>query len=269
MKLSSGITTAYHKDGSPYYRASITYHRKHISLGSYLNPETGTLAYQEAYALLHDSRCPLPEDYLADSKLPFEKYISLINLRANGIYIKTPIYLYPNYFVYYLSAHDFLKFDRDDLFFYASHSIQQRGGYLFVCHYGSQYGILSRYGIRAFAVEGRDYIFVNGDNHDYRYQNIQVLNHYMGVTQELKSGKPSYVATIHINGNYIIGRYATEETAAIAYNKAADFLTEHGLNKQFIRNYISSLSPTEYEALYRTIPISSKLDTVINSLPDS
>ena len=138
MKLSSGITTAYHKDGSPYYRASITYHRKHISLGSYLNPETGTLAYQEAYALLHDSRCPLPEDYPADSKLPFEKYISLINLRANGIYIKTPIYLYPNYFVYYLSAHDFLKFDRDDLFFYASHSIQQRGGYLFVCHYGSQ-----------------------------------------------------------------------------------------------------------------------------------
>ena len=91
----------------------------------------------------------------------------------------------------------------------------------------------------------------------------------MGVTQELKSGKPSYVATIHINGNYIIGRYATEETAAIAYNKAADFLTEHGLNKQFIRNYISSLSPTDYEALYRTIPISSKLDTVINSLPDS
>lgn len=266
MNLYTGITTAYRKDGSLYYRASITYNRKHISLGSYQNPEDGAAAYQEADSLLHGSCCPVPEDYPPESKLSFSKYVSLVNLRANGIYIKTPIYLHPTHFIYYLSINDYLKFDRDDLFFYASHTIQQRGGYLFVCHYGSQYSILSRYGIRTFAVEGRDYIFVNGDRHDYRYQNIQVLNHYMGVQQEMKHGKTIYTASIHINGNYLIGRYDSEELAAIAYNKAADFLSSNGLSKQFIRNYISSLSADEYHKLYEHVTIPPNLMTVINSL---
>ena len=263
MGLLPGITTAYRKDGSCYYRASITCHGKHISLGSFQTPEEGHQAYQEADSILN-GRKRTPDDYSMDSSLSFSKYISLVNLRNNNVYIKTPIYLYPGYFLYYLEPDFTLKFDRDDLFFYSSHTIQRRGGYLFICHYGSQYGILSRYGIRKFAVEGRDYLFMNGDNRDYRYQNIKVLNHFMGVQEEQQHGKTVYKASIHINGNYIIGRYSTETDAAIAYNKAADSLTVRGFQKQFIRNYLPQLSKEDYQSRYHTITISNKIYSVIN-----
>lgn len=268
MAVLPGVSTAYRKDGSCYYRASVTYNGKHISLGSYANPEDGNAAYQEASSILNGLQTTV-EAYPANSKLAFGKYVSLVNLRNNGLYIKTPIYLYPGYFLYYFSPNYAIKFDRDDLFFYSSHTIQRRGGYLFVCHYGSQYGILSRYGIRRFAVEGRDYIFVNGDNQDYRYQNIKVLNHFMGVVEEQRKGKTLYTASIHINGNYIIGRYNTEEDAAIAYNKAADTLQHKGSSKQYIRNYISSLTKEEYLERYQQISISDKLYTVINEATSS
>ena len=185
MKSYHGVSIAYKKDGTPYYRASITYNQKHISLGSYLLPEEGTRAYKEASEILNGPRQTV-EDYRLSYALPFAKYISMINLRNNGIYFKTPIYLHADYFSYHISPDQALKFDRDDLFFYASHTIQQKGGYMFVCHYGSQYSILSRYGIHPFAVEGRDYIFSNGDKFDYRYQNIMVINQYMGVKEEKK-----------------------------------------------------------------------------------
>lgn len=258
MGTLPGIATAYHTDGTIYYRASVTYNNKHISLGSYEDPVTGYNAYKQASLLLKSSHMTV-EDYPTDSALSFKKFVSLINFRNNGIYIKTPIYLYPGYFLYYLSPDCILKFDRDDLFFYSSHTIQQKGGYLFVCHYGSQYGILSRYGIRKFAVEGRDYIFVNGDNHDYRYQNIKIINHYMGVTEELIQGRSCYVTSIHVNGNFLVGRYPTEEEAAVAYNKAADLLNEHGFEKHFIKNYISSLSKEEYLSMYQSIRISERI----------
>lgn len=262
-----GISTAYKKDGTAYYRASVTYNRKHISLGSYASASEGSAAYQEAQLLLSDTRTI--SDYTPASPLSFSKYVILTNLKENGIYFKTPIYLHPDYFLYHLSPELALKFDRDDLFFYASHTIQQKGGYLFVCHYGSQYSILSRYGIRRFAVEGRDYLFMNGDSHDYRYQNIKVLNHYMGVTRSLVHGKPTYTAVIHTNGNYIIGRYATEEDAAIAYNKAADYLQMNGWNKRYIQNYISTISPMEYASRYQALAISEKLKDVIKPISDS
>lgn len=258
MMQLTGITKAYRKDGSLYYRASITYGGKHISLGSYASPEEGTRAYTEASGLLMHSR-PSIQDYKDTLTLSFSKYVILVNLRNNGIYIKTPIYLYKDYFLYYLNPDFVLKFDKDDLFFYSSHTIQQKGGYLFICHYGSQYGILSRYGIHPFSVAGKDYIFVNGDNRDYRYENIKVLNHYMGVTEEYRQGKVIYTASIHIRGNYIIGRYSTEEDAAIAYNKAADILIKNGHQKQYIQNYISHLSADEYANRYRSIQISDRL----------
>ncbi|MCM1494975.1 MAG: hypothetical protein NC089_04175 [Bacteroides sp.] len=263
MAYFPGVTTAYRKDGSFYYRASITWHGKHISLGSFETPEAGHQAYREADSILNGIK-QAPEDYSEASSLSLAKYISLVNFRNNGVYIKTPIYLYPGYFLYYLEPDCVLKFDKDDLFFYSSHTIQRRGGYLFICHYGSQYGILSRYGIRSFAVEGRDYIFMNGDNRDYRYQNIKVLNHFMGVQAEQQHGKTIYKASIHINGNYIIGRYDTETDAAIAYNKAADALTARGFQKQFIRNYLPQLSREDYQTHYRTISISDKIYSVIN-----
>lgn len=270
MEHYPGITISHHADGSVYYRCSITYCRKHISLGSYNEPELGSQAYEEAGRILTgasasdahtdaDRTSVQISDYSPDMALSFSKFVSLVNLRCNGIYIKTPIFLYPDYFLYYLEPELALKFDRDDLFFYSSHTIQQRGGYRFVCHYGSQYGILSRYGIRQFAVAGRDYIFVNGDDRDYRYQNIKVLNHYMGVTTQAKNGKTYYQAAIHLQGNYIIGRYATEQQAAAAYNKAADILNQKGYSKQFIRNYIPELSVEEYQKLYNSVSISERL----------
>ncbi len=259
MAEKTGITKAYRKDGSLYYRASITYNRKHISLGSYTIPEEGTRAYMEAYHILNGSRCSIP-DYPDHSALSFTKFVILVNLRNNGIYIKTPIYLYSDYFLYYLRPDHALKFDKDDLFFYSSHTIQQKGGYLFVCHYGSQYGILSRYGIHQFSVAGRDYIFANGDNRDYRYENIKILNHYMGVTEEQHQGKTVYTDSIHVKGKHIIGRYSTEEDAAIAYNKAADILKKKGYKKNFIQNYISNLSAKEYAERYQSIRISEGLN---------
>lgn len=267
MSQLPGISTAYKKDGTPYYRASVTYNRKHISLGSYPSATDGSAAYQEALLLLSDHRSV--SDYTEDSPLTFSKYVILANLKTNGIYFKTPIYLYPDYFLYHISPDLALKFDRDDLFFYASHTIQQKGGYLFVCHYGSQYSILSRYGIRRFAIEGRDYLFMNGDRHDYRYQNIKVINHYMGVTTSQSHGKTTYTATIHTNGNYIVGRYQTEEDAAIAYNKAADYLQSNGYRKQYIQNYISTISSMEYADRYQSLEISDKLKNVIKPGTDS
>ena len=105
----------------------------------------------------------------------------------------------------------------------------RRGGHLFVADYGMQLNILNRYGIKNFAVPNKDYIFVNGDNTDYRYQNIKIINRYNGVTLETSTNSvQSYVAKIHVNGDYIIGRYKTDTEAAIAYNKAVDTLLSNG-----------------------------------------
>lgn len=253
-KAPRGISKAYKKDGSTYYRASITYKGKHISLGSYDDMYLGCSAYTEASALINDSQLTLSH-YEPSQALAFAKYVSIVNFRDNGIYFKTPIYLLPNYFLYYLSPELALKFDKDDLFFYSSHTIQQRGNYRFICHYGSQYGILSRYGIHPFAVEGRDYRFANGDNTDYRYHNLQIINHYMGVTKKIVQGKTIYETHIHVRGQLLVGRYTDELTAAIAYNKAADLLERQGFNKQFIRNYITNLSPREYADLYHNLEV--------------
>ncbi|MBQ8983964.1 MAG: hypothetical protein IJ079_10300 [Lachnospiraceae bacterium] len=254
----SGVSTAYHNDGSVYYRASVTYNRKHISLGSYSDQHEGARAYEEASTILNGNRREI-EDYDPSFALAFQKYVSLVNLRNNGIYFKTPIYLHSKYFIYHITPELGLKFDRDDLFFYSAHTIQQKGGYLFICHYGSQYGILSRYGVHQFAVEGKDYIFVNGDNTDYRYDNIKVINQYMGVHEETKKGHTIYTASIHIRGNYILGHYDTETEAAIAYNKAVDLLHKKGLEKNYIKNYIMGMSSEDYQTCYENIILSDRI----------
>ena len=104
------------------------------------------------------------------------------------MYISTPIYMRKNYFSYYLSINQELKFDIDDLFYYSSHKIMQRKGHLFVNDYGMQVTIQSRYGIKSHAVEGRDYQFVNGDPNDFRYSNLLIINHYHGVSRIERSG---------------------------------------------------------------------------------
>lgn len=256
--MLAGVYQAKKKDGSLYYRSSITFLNKHISLGSFPTEELAHSAYLKADEILRDRSLLLENLLLGSEALNFEKIVTLTNFRDNNIYIKTPIYLHANYFSYYLSPVEEYKFDIDDLFFYSSHKIMKRGGHLFVNEYGMQTNLLSRYGIKNFAVSGRDYDFANGDNFDYRYSNIIVINQYYGVTAVTKQGNVYYESHIHINGNYKIGTYETETLAAVAYNKAVDYALSHGVKKNFPENYIAELSAREYADIYSGLKISRK-----------
>ena len=257
LTLPTGVYKAYKKYGSEYYRASVTYLGKHISLGSFPSDFCASKAYEAARTIL-DSDISL-KDYTTDSYLSFDKWVSLINFRDNKMYFKTPIYLFKKFFLYYIDKDTHYTFDADDLFYYSNHKIMRRGGYLFVYDYGMQINILSRYGIRNYAVCGRDYRFVNGDTTDYRYKNIEIINKYYGVYEYVKNGRTLYKAKIHINGNYVIGTYKSETEAATAYNKAVDYLRSKGIKKDYAENYIEGLSAIEYASLYTQIRISKKL----------
>ena len=104
-----------------------------------------------------------------------------------------------------------LKFDIDDLFYYASHKIMKRGGHYFVADFGMQVNILNRYGIKNYAVCGRDYSFKNGDSTDFRRENLIIHNKYHGVLIVPGKTGPLYRARIHVKGNFIIGTYRTIE----------------------------------------------------------
>lgn len=259
--MQSGVFQAQKKDGTIYYRSSITYRSKHISLGSYRSETEAHQAYQTASDLLKNPKTCQPDDYVAEHYpgLPFHKWISLLNFKNNGIYCKTPLYLRSNFFQYFLSPEDVLLFDVDDLFYYSNHSIMRRGSHLFVAEYGMQTNIRSRYGIRNFARIDVDYRFVNGNCSDYRYSNIEIINPYHGVTVTTEQSNTIYTTRIHIHGNYLVGRYHSLAEAAIAYNKAVDTLTQNGSPKQYAKNYIEELSPAAYRNLYHQIPIPEKI----------
>lgn len=261
-----GVYPAVKKNGTKYYRASIHYKNKHISLGSYKTPASANEAYTEAGEFLYDSALTLENALFLHTVLPFEKVVVLLNFRNNGMYIKTPIYLRHNYFSYYLNQTEELKFDIDDLFFYSQHKILKRGGHLFISEYGMQTNLHSRYGIKNHSVSGKDFIFVNGDTLDFRYSNIEVINPYYGVTKEVQNGMVFYKTRIHINGNYLIGSYSSDVKAAIAYNKAVDLAKAHGINKNFPANYVEVLSAKEYAELYTNLKISSGYLNYLESL---
>ena len=254
-----GVYTAKKKNGDIYYRASFTFKSKHISLGSFDTETEANKAYQEALALSSDNSISI-SSYSKDNALSFTKWVVIINFRDNGIYIKTPVYLKNKLFSYYISPDDVYIFDAEDLFFYSTHTIMKRGGHLFVADFGMQINIASRYGIKSYAVENRDYYFLNGDNHDYRYSNLIIVNKYRGVqVQNQGSDSEYYLTQILINGNYIVGRYNSEIKAAIAYNKAVDILTAKGINKQFEKNYIEGLSSNDYLSIYNSLKISNQI----------
>lgn len=265
MKLLPGVFQAKKKNGEIYFRASVTFRGKHISLGSFGTQEEAHQAYTTAANLLGSQIHFLPDDYHSCA-LPFSKWVILNNFKNNGIYIKTPIYLQTNYFEYYLSREDVLLFDVDDLFYYSHHSIMRRGGHLFVADYGMQVNIASRYGIKNFAVQDRDYRFVNGNDHDFRYDNIEILNTYHGVSRRQNVYPPVYVAKIHINGDHIVGRYSTDTEAAVAYNKAAEWLQKAGVGIQYNLNYIAELSSEEYHRIYREISFEPRFLNYISGL---
>lgn len=267
--IAPGVFIAYKKNGEVYYRASLTYKRKHISLGSYDTEEAAHRAYLQGSILIHNDSTTLMH-YTENSILPFEKWVVIINFRDNDIYFGNPIYVSQKLFYYYLSPTHILKFDIDDLFYFSSHKIMCRGNHYFVADYGMQVNIASRFDIKNYAVLDVDYRFLNGDTTDFRRENIEIINKYHGVRPKLqkgqKNGAQKYCARIHIHGNYLIGTYDTPLEAAIAYNKAIDLLSKNGLQKEFVPNYIEGLSPSKYAEIYTNVAISEK---ILNYTPTS
>lgn len=256
----AGSFRAVKKDGTIYYRSSITYKNKHISLGSFSTEALASAAYLCAQLLLNSS-VSLKEysQTLHAENLAFDKAVSLINFRDNGVYSKNPIYLCKKHFLYYLTPVQIFKFDIDDLFYYSSHRISKRNGHLFVADYGMQVNLFSRYGIKSHAVLDRDYRFINGDCYDFRYENIEIINQFYGVTSFKKELQTKYKAKILINGTFVVGVYDTEIEAAIAYNKACDMIAKKMPDKKYRQNYIDTLSPSQYAELYTRLPVSKKL----------
>ncbi|MBQ7613925.1 MAG: hypothetical protein IJU77_02680 [Butyrivibrio sp.] len=257
-KNYTGVYSTTLKDGTPSFRASITYRGRHISLGSFDDIKVASGAYKDAAMILESPDFSI-ESYNKNMTLPFEKCVTLINFRDKGMYIANPIYLEKKYFRYFLSPNHVLKFDIEDLFYYSSHKIMKRGSHLFVADYGSQISVLQRYGIKSYAVEGRDYHFVNDDPNDLRYENVIILNRYRGVRQYAEKGFLKYKAIIHIKSNYVVGKYNSEAEAAIAYNKAADILIKNGIKKNFQLNYVEDLSASQYADIYLKVKIAPKI----------
>ncbi|MDE6747641.1 MAG: hypothetical protein K2K21_01060 [Lachnospiraceae bacterium] len=258
-----GVYTAKRKDGTTYYRSSVTYRAKHISLGSYDTPDEAHCAYLQANDIINDKSVSI-SDYRTDCILLFEKWVSLINFRDNNIYISNPIYIRPYFFYYYFSPSLFFIFDKDDLFYYSSRKISCRGGHYFVADYGMQVNIMNRYGIKNYAVLNKDYRFINGNIHDFRYENIEIFNTYNGVSSFYKENKMYYKTKIHIKGNYTVGIYDTDIEAAIAYNKAIDILKKAGVKKAYTPNYMEDISPSVYADLYSTVKVSPKIERYLS-----
>jgi len=279
--MAAGVYPSKKKDGTQYYRASVTFKGKHISLGSFENEHEAERAYHEACGVLRENGGNVYEvaDYSESScMLSFSKWVALINFRDNGIWCRGPIYLRKGYFEYYLSPTEDYRFGPDDLFYYTHHAIQKRGGHLFVADYGMQVSVLSRYGVKPYSVLNRDYYFRNGDEKDFRPGNLVIVNRYMGVRWEprnsgkiktdAEAGRTSlpdddgsvrgeYVARINMGegSTVVVGRYDTEEEAAIAYNKAIDVLTGLGSERAYTPNYLEDVSDAKYRVLYGGIKI--------------
>ena len=260
-----GVSPARRKDGTPYFRAGLTYRGRHVSLGSFPGEAEAHAAYQEGRKILDDPELSL-STYPFSGVLTPEKVVSLFNFRDNGLYSKTPIYLRANYLEYWFSPDLIYKFDIDDLFYYSMHKIQRRGGHLFVSEYGMQTTILSRYGVRAHGALGKDYSFANGDPTDLRYSNVIVVNALYGVDRVGDGVIGKYRARIHVKGYYLIGVYATEAEAAVAYNKAADLAGEAGVRRSFRRNYIEGWSKEEYARVYAGVEVSGKYREYLRGL---
>lgn len=254
-----GVYPATRKNGSCYFRSSITFQKKHISLGSFSTEREAHQAFLDAtWILSSPTNLMIQQVTDTSSILSFPKMITLLNFRDNHIYFKTPIYMRRNYFEYYLSETNVLKFDLDELFFYSTHTIMKRQNHLFVSDYGMQITIMSRYGIRPFAVSGRDFFFLNEDTLDFRSSNLKIVNPYHGVTTYTKNHIQFYRVKIHINGDYLVGQYRSEKRAAIAYNKAADLAKKAGIQKNFPLNFVEECLPSEYAEIYSSVKISNR-----------
>lgn len=255
--MATGVYKTQKKDGTIYFRSSITFRSTHISLGSYNTSILANKCYIEAQKILSSSLTI--NDYSKKNIISFKKWVVLINYRDNGLYFSSPIYVRQNYFSYYLNESTELKFDIEDLFYYANKQIMKRNGHLFVSEYGMQTNILNRYGIKNYAIKDQDYSFVNGDSTNYQYSNIRIFNTYHGVKKIIRKNKVQFQSKIHINGYIIVGYYSTNTEAAIAYNKAVDILNVKGSKKNYTTNFIEEISNQEYANIYSRLMISPKI----------
>ena len=107
-----GTFKATKKDGTIYYRSSITFKNKHISLGSFPTDEEAHLAYLEAGKLTTDITITLDHFQNNISILSFEKWVIIINYRDNNIYFGThskSLYIYRKHnFLFFLTLLTFL-----------------------------------------------------------------------------------------------------------------------------------------------------------------
>ena len=116
MPNPAGVYTTKRKDGSTYYRVSITIGGRHISLGSYDDISTAGAVYTEAGQIMN-SGYGIDDYAMHNFNIPFRKYVVLINYRDNKIYFKTPVYLSKNYFTYYIIRVSF-SFSISGLFYH-------------------------------------------------------------------------------------------------------------------------------------------------------
>ena len=100
--MAQGVFITQKKDGSLSYRASFSYKKKRISLGSYHTFDAAHQAYVEANTIVNNPTISI-EQYEKSNYLSFLKWVCIINFRDNNLYFHTPIYLYKTYFVYYYS----------------------------------------------------------------------------------------------------------------------------------------------------------------------
>ncbi len=241
------------------YKVYFVYKKKKLYLGLFDSNEAATKALQDAHEIMCASFGTLDFPH---SLIDFKKIISLCNFRDHKMYIKNPIYLMDSYFHYYLSKDIILTFDMKDLLFFSTYKINKRGNYLYTYDSISQQSLLNRFGILNHSTAGKDYVFKNGNPYDFRRDNIEVINTYKGVCKKIIDDQTFYTATIYTTQPLILGHYPSEITAAIAYNKAADFLmAQSDVQREYILNTIPFITKAEYDAIYASIKLSPRLKT--------
>ena len=90
-------------------------------------------------------------------------------------------------------------------------------------------------------------------------EDIEIINRFHGVSHMEQDGKEYFEVKIHWNGDFLVGRYADETEAAVAYNKAASTLIQKGYIKEYPINYIEELDGDEYHRIYKSVSISERI----------
>ena len=73
--MKPGVFLAKKKDASIYYRSSITYKNKHISLGSFSTEEEAHTAYLQAGTLINDKTLSIDSYRMINLVIPQKMYL--------------------------------------------------------------------------------------------------------------------------------------------------------------------------------------------------